>query len=157
EVDDGKGVHYRLGTSAASRQESDASHTLAWLVEQETNQMGEQIAYGYSHDQNQIYLTSLAWGPGAVYGAQLGYEPRGDQIRSYRGGFGVVTAQRLATITVTAHGTERRAYHLSYDTTLPVARLAGVTSTGVGGSGAWPALAFRYAAPGPAQITPIAG
>lgn len=157
EVDDGKGVHYRLGTSPASRQESDPAHTLAWLVEDETNLMGERIVHDYTHDQNQIYLASLTWGPAAEYGAVLSYEPRGDRTRSYRGGFGVVTAQRLATITVTAHGTVRRAYQLSYDTALPVARLAGVTSTGVAGSGAWPALAFRYAAPGPAQITPIAG
>jgi RHS repeat-associated protein len=157
DVDDGKGVHYRLGTSAASRQNSDATHTLAWLVEQQTNTMGEQITYGYTHDQNQIYLASISWGPGAVYGVTLDYQTRGDPTRSYRGGFGVVTAQRLATITVTANGTVRRAYHLSYDTTFPVARLSGVTSTGVGGDGSWPALSFTYAAPGAAQVTSIAG
>ena len=157
EVDDGKGVHYRLGTSAASRQDRDPTHTLAWLVDQETNTMGEQITYDYRHDQNQIYLANIAWGPGGVYRVALSYETRGDQTRSYRGGFSVVTAQRLAAITVTSHGTERRAYHLTYDTTLPVARLAGVSSTGVGGNDAWPALGFRYAAPAAAAITPITG
>ena len=157
ELDDGSGVHYRLGSAPASRQESDASHTLAWLVDQQTNTMGEQIQYSYAHDQNQAYLTQLTWGPAGAFSATLGYEARADQTRSYRGGFAVVTARRLATIRVSAFGTERRAYQLAYDATFPVARLAGVHSTGVAGAGAWPALAFTYAAPGAAAITPIAG
>ncbi|HEX3477065.1 MAG TPA: FG-GAP-like repeat-containing protein [Kofleriaceae bacterium] len=163
-VDDGRGVHYRLGTSPASRQDNDSTHALAWLVETETNLMGEQIAFEYSHDQGQVYLTRITWGPGGVYTAVLGYETRDDPTRSYRGGFAVVTAQRLTSITVTAFGTERRAYQLVYDqrdptdpTALPVARLTGITSTGVNHSGAWPALTFRYARPLAPVITPIAG
>jgi RHS repeat-associated protein len=163
-VDDGRGVHYRLGTSPASRQDKDPTHTLAWLVESETNLMGEQIAFEYSHDQGQVYLTRITWGPGAVYTAALGYETRDDPTKSYRGGFAVVTAQRLASITVTAFGTERRAYQLVYDqrdptdpTALPVARLIGITSTGVNHSGSWPALTFTYAKPVAPVITPIAG
>lgn len=163
-VDDGKGVHYRLGTSLASRQDKDPTHTLAWLVESETNLMGEQIAFEYSHDQGQVYLTKITWGPGGVYSATLGYETRDDPTKSYRGGFAVVTAQRLASITVTASGTERRAYRLVYDqrdpndpTVLPVARLVGVTSTGVNRNGSWPALTFKYAKPVAPAITPIAG
>jgi hypothetical protein len=89
EIDDGKGVHYRLGASPSARQESDASHTLAWLVETQTNLMGEQIQYQYSRDQGQVYLTQITWGPGSAYGAQLIYEPRSDATRSYRGGFAV--------------------------------------------------------------------
>lgn len=157
ELDDGKGNHYRFGTSAASRQESDAAHTLTWLVETETNPMGEQIAYSYLHDQGQVYLTDIAWGPNSVYHATLGYEARTDPARSHRGGFWVVTAQRLATITATAFGVERRAYHLAYDATFPLARLAGVTSTGRAGDGAWPALAFTYAQPAAPVVTPIDG
>lgn len=163
ELDDGKGIHYRFGTSIASRQEKDAAHTLTWLVESQTNLMGEQISYEYSHDQGQVYLTRITWGPSGAYSAVLTYETRSDPTKSYRGGFAVVTALRLATVTATAfdpvvsHDVERRAYHLAYDTTFPVARLSGVSSTGVGGNGSWPALTFTYATPSAPVITPIAG
>src|SRR5215217_7096784 len=73
EIDDGKGVHYRLGVSPASRQESDPTHTLAWLVEDETNLMGERIRFAYSRDRNQLYLTGITWGPSAVYSVALRY------------------------------------------------------------------------------------
>ena len=157
EVDDGAGVHYRLGTTASSRQESDASHTLAWRVDDQTNQMGEHIRYDYAHDRGQVYLSRITWGPSDAYAADLIYEPRSDTTTSYREGFRVVTGQRLASVKVTALGVQRRSYQLAYDATFPVARLAGVSSTGVGGNGAWPALSFSYAAPGAPVITPIAG
>jgi RHS repeat-associated protein len=161
ELDDGTGVHYVLGASTEARQESDTTHTHAWLVESATNPMGEQVAYTYQHDQNQVYLTKVTWGPSGVYSATLAYEARSDATKSYRDGFAVVTAQRLASIHVAAFGMERRAYQLTYDTTFQVARLAGVTSTGVVRAGdaplAWPALAFTYATPAPAAVAPIAG
>ncbi|HEY2985803.1 MAG TPA: FG-GAP-like repeat-containing protein, partial [Jatrophihabitantaceae bacterium] len=157
EVDDGKGVHYRFGMSAAARQEKDPTRTVAWLVEDEVNLMGERIAYEYAHDQNEVYLSGIAWGPGGRYRADLGYEARADVVRSYRAGFLVVSARRLATIRISAAGVERRAYQLSYDETLSVARLKGVTSTGKGGAGAWPPLAFTYATPGAPAIEAIAG
>ena len=70
-----------------------------------------------------------------------------------------MTAQRLATITTSVGGVERRAYELSYapDDAFPVARLSGVSSTGVGHELSWPALSFAYASPAPAAIEPIAG
>jgi len=165
EVDDGTGVHYQFGVSAAARQESDATHTLAWLVETETNQMGELISYQYSRDQNQLYLREITWGPHGAYNVELAYEDRSDITRSYRQGFLVVTAHRLATVKVNAFGAERRAYHLAYehapagesDATFPLARLSGVTSTGVAGRGDWPPLSFTYAAPATPLMTPIAG
>ncbi len=162
QVDDGKGVTYRLGTSATSRQGADATHIVAWLVESETNLMGEQIAYQYTHDQNQVYLSKISWGPSAAYNVSLAYESRIDPTTSYRSGFVVTTAQRLATITLRAFGAERRAYRLSYDPlpgqpAFPVARLSGVTSTGENGDGSWPSLSFTYAAPAAPAIAPIAG
>jgi len=158
EVDDGGGVKYRLGTSAASRL-GDATHTQGWLVERETNLMGEQIDYAYTRDQGQLYPDSITWGPRATYRADFAYDPRSDATTSYRTGFQVVTAQRLATITTSVGGVERRAYELSYapDDAFPVARLTGVSSTGVGHELSWPALSFTYASPAPAAIEPIAG
>ncbi|MEO7733517.1 MAG: FG-GAP-like repeat-containing protein, partial [Kofleriaceae bacterium] len=157
EVDDGKGVHYRLGVTASTRQERDATHALAWRLEEETNQMGERIRYEYAHDRGQLYLTRIVWGPADAYAVTLTYEQRSDVTRSYREGFRVETARRLAAIDVVASGVARRGYQLAYDTTFPVARLAGVSSTGLAGSGAWPALSFTYAAPGPPVVTPVTG
>jgi RHS repeat-associated protein len=147
ELDDGAGVRYRIGTSAASRHASaDGTRVQAWLLEAQTNVAGEHIRYGYLHDAGQTYLASITWGPGDVYGAALTYEPRTDAVTSYRDGFAVTTARRLARIAITAAGTERRAYQLAYDDAFSVTRLAGVTSTGKAGAGSWPALAFHYAA-----------
>jgi RHS repeat-associated protein len=157
EVDDGRGVHYRLGTSPASRQESDPAHSVAWLVEDETNLMGERIRFEYNRDRNQLYPTRITWGPSDVYSVALVYESRGDQTTSYRSGFAVVTAQHLKAIEVTAAGVEQRRYQLWYDPTFPVVRLASVTATGVGRTDAWPTLTFSYAAPAAPVITPITG
>ncbi len=157
ELDDGTGVRYRLGTSATSRVDRDAMRTTAWLVERQTNTMGEQISYEYLRDQGQVYPKLITWGPGGAYSAAFDYTTRNDATRSFRTGFSVVTAKRLTTITVRAFGVERRAYQLDYDESFQVARLQRVTSSGVRGEGAWPALTFHYAAPAPAQVTPIAG
>jgi hypothetical protein len=157
EVDSGTGLHYKVGLTAAGRQDRDATHTFAWLCEEQTNLMGERVQYAYTHDRGQVYLATLTWGPGDIYSAQLAYEARTDQTTSYREGFAVVTAQRLAAIHVNAFGTERRAYQLAYDATFPVARLSGVSSTGRAGSGAWPALSFTYAAPAAPAVTPVTG
>src|SRR5688572_5416660 len=141
ELDDGTGVRYRIGTSAASRHASaDGTRVQAWLLESQTNLAGEHIRYGYLHDVGQTYLASITWGPSDVYSAALTYEPRTDAVTSYRDGFAVTTARRLARIAITAAGTERRAYQLAYDDAFSVTRLAGVTSTGKAGAGSWPAL-----------------
>jgi hypothetical protein len=113
EVDDGAGVKYRLGTSPASRL-GDGTHTQAWLIERETNLMGEQIDYAYTRDQGQLYPDSIVWGPRATYRVDFAYDARTDATISYRTGFSVVTAQRLSSIVTSVGGVERRAYELSY-------------------------------------------
>jgi RHS repeat-associated protein len=154
EVDDGTGVRYKLGLTASARQ-AQGARVLAWRLEEQTNLMGERIRYEYLHDRSQVYLSRITWGPGDMYRVDLVYEARGDVTMSYREGFRVETARRLAAIRVTAAGTERRAYQLAYDASFPVARLAGVTSTGRAGAGAWPALTFGYAARATPVITPL--
>ncbi|HEY0986863.1 MAG TPA: FG-GAP-like repeat-containing protein [Kofleriaceae bacterium] len=160
EVDDGSGVHYRLGATAQARH-ADAARTRAWLVEEQTNLAGEQVRYSYDHDGGQVYLARIAWGPSDAFAVELAYEARGDVTTSYREGFRVVTARRLAAVRVVAFGVERRAYQLAYDTTLPealpVARLTGVTSTGRARKGEWPALAFDYATTAPPTVVPVPG
>jgi len=157
QVDDGRGNHYNLGTTAASRQDRDATSTVAWHLEDQTNLMGEHVHCTYLHDAGQIYLTGMTWGPVGGFGVTFSYATRPDVVTSYRTGFRVDTAQRLAAIHVMAFGTERRAYQLGYDATFSVSRLSGVTSTGVAGSGAWPALTFTYATTQAPVIEPMQG
>lgn len=157
EVDDGSGVRYRLGVTTAGRRERDATSTLAWHVEEQTNLMGERIRYEYVKDRGQLYPSRIVWGPSDVYSATFTYEARNDATTSYREGFRVETRKRLAAIQVIAFGVEQRAYQLAYDATFPVARLAGVTATGRAGAGAWPALTFTYGANATPAITPITG
>src|SRR3569833_1924119 len=157
QVDDGRGNHFNLGTTAASRQDRDATHTLAWHLEDQTNLMGEHVHCTYLHDAGQIYLAGMTWGPANSFGVTFNYTARPDVVTSYREGFRVATAQRLAAIHVMSFGTERRAYQLAYDATFSVSRLAGVTSTGLAGSGAWPALSFTYEATQAPVIEPIQG
>jgi RHS repeat-associated protein len=160
EVDDGAGTKYRLGVSAAARQESAVGgvmRTAAWLLEEQTNLAGEAIRYVYSHDQGQVYLSAIIWGPGDVFAADVLYESRGDGVTSFREGFRVMTAQRVREIRVRAFGKVRRAYVLHYDERFSVSRLAGVDSTGLEGAGAWPALTFDYASPAAPAVTPVPG
>lgn len=161
EVDLGDGRRLRLGTTAASRHEGALPggplRTSAWLIDEETNTTGERVTYSYVSDQGQLYLSRAAWGPGACYEVALTYAARPDATTSYREGFRVVTARRLQTVRVNAFATERRAYHLAYDDSFPVSRLAQVGSTGRAGVGAWPTLTFDYATTAPAAVTPIAG
>lgn len=161
EVDLGDGRRLRLGTTAASRHEGQlpggALRTSAWLLDEETSTTGERVTYQYELDQGQVYLARASWGPGGVYEVTLTYAPRPDATTSYREGFRVVTARRLQTVRVNAFATERRAYHLTYDDTFPVSRLAQVGSTGRAGVGAWPTLTFEYATSAAAAVTPMPG
>jgi RHS repeat-associated protein len=160
EVDDGEGITYRLGQSPSARHESAAGgsmRTAAWLVEEQRNLAGERIRYEYDHDQGQVYLSRIVWGPDDAFAADLVHEPRGDRVTSYREGFRVVTARRVSEIQVQAAGAERRAYQLRYDERFPVSRLAGIDSTGLAGAGAWPSLTFDYAAAAAPAVAPVPG
>jgi RHS repeat-associated protein len=142
----GDGTRLELGLTAGGRQE-DAGRTVAWLVERMIDPVGQTVTYGYQRDQNQLYLTSIDWGPRAAFHVTLGYEPRTDAVTSYRSGIAVVTAWRLDSVEVRSFGEVLRTYHLSYDASLALSRLAQVHATGRGNSDAWPDLTFGYATP----------
>ena len=156
EVDDGTGTVHRLGVSASARQGS-GSRTLAWLVEEQVNLAGERVTYQYLHDQGQTYLGGATWGPAGAFSVEMVHQARPDQVTSYREGFRVVTARRLAEIRVHAFGELRRSYQLRYDQGFAVSRLAGVDSTGRGGAGAWPSTSFEYAAAAAPEVVAIPG
>lgn len=156
EIQDGSGTTYRLGVSQEARHAS-GTRVQAWLVDDVENQAGERIRYRYLQDQGEVYLREVLWGPNEVFRAELIYEDRADPVVSYRGGFRVVTRKRLAHVRTWVSGVERRAYHFRYDDRFVVTRLAGVSSTGRGGSGEWPALTFEYGSARSPVVESIAG
>ncbi len=141
---DGDGRVYAFGTSAASRLES-GGRIAAWLPESITDVAGQRIAFTYTRHDGQVYLSSIVWGPGAVFRADFTYSTRPDATVSFRTGFRVGTAQRLTEIRVKAFGELRGVHRLAYEDGLPLSRLASVTQLGRDEATAWPATSFGYA------------
>src|SRR5262249_20690169 len=119
------------------------------------------IEYSYHQGGGEVYLDSIAWGPTVnqqpAFRADLVYEDRADKVVSYRTGFRVELAQRLASIRVSAFGGVQRLVALDYDDSFPLTRLAGVTVTSADGSIALPPLSFSYAAPQVAHVDQLTG
>ena len=144
------GVTYALGQTSQGRQDDPSgAHVTAWLTESITDLTKQTATFGYWHDQGQVYLSSITWGPGApaAFRVSLAYQPRTDAVSSYREGFSVTTGQRLQSVEVDSFGEVLRTYALTYDDTLPLSRLAKVHMSGRGGKGAMPDLNLTYGAP----------
>jgi RHS repeat-associated protein len=156
-VTDNDGTIYYFGLTEASRQEGGAGRIAAWYPELVVHRSGESLLFFYGHDRGQIYLEGMAWGPSYRFEADLEYETRPDQTVSYREGFQVVTGRRLARVIVTSAGTVLRTYHLDYDESRALGRLARVRMTGFQDQGELPALRLAYAAPGPAEVRALGG
>ena len=150
EATDGDGRVHAFGTTPASRLES-AGKVAAWLPDSITDVAGQKILFSYSRLDNELYLSSLTWGPGNAFRADLVYGARPDPVISYRTGFRVRTSQRLTDVRVQvkvgAAYVLRGSYALAYDDLLPLSRLASVTHLGKDGVTAWPATTFTYARP----------
>jgi len=156
DVTDADGTSYALGVTSASREE-EGGRTSAWLVESIVNLAGRQIAFTYDKDQNRLYLRQIRWAPGEVYRVDLTYEGRTDQVTSYRTGFARKCARRLTQVAVsTSFGQTPlvlRTYHLSYDASFAVSRLATIHMVGDDGTTALPDLNFQYEHPELAAVT----
>jgi hypothetical protein len=150
EVRDSTGTQYVLGATSEGRQ-SDGERVSAWLVQWITDVAGQRIEFSYEHDENEVYLSRVMWGPDAAFELELGRSERPDAVISYRTGFRVITAERLENLSVRSYGRTFRTYELSYDDSLPLSRLHGVHMTGLDGELALPDLTFSYAVPEPAK------
>lgn len=157
EVWDADGVHYVLGQTAAARL-ADGGRTAAWLAEWVFDTGGDRIAFTWRHDGGDVYLERVEWGEGA-FAVEAGWEARSDRVVSWRAGFAVTTALRLAELRVISAGRRLRTYELAYapDGEHPLSRLAEVRVTGLDGEGELPRLRFGYAAAAAASVTEVPG
>ncbi len=156
------GLELRLGTTAGTRQQV-GSRVFAWVVDElREPSTGQVVQFSYAQDEGQLTLADVRWGPttpsGPAFHAQLTYESRPDHALSYREGFRVVSARRLAAIDVRSFGTLLRRYELSYASgDLPLSRLSGLVMKGLEGQGRLPPLTFDYGPEnlGPASEAPV--
>ncbi|HEY0987474.1 MAG TPA: FG-GAP-like repeat-containing protein, partial [Kofleriaceae bacterium] len=152
------GKIYRFGTTDAGRKASGA-RVAFWYLEQVRDVAGQTIDYHYRQDRGEVYLDSITWGPtvGAepAFRAELIYESRGDAVVSYRTGFRVESAQRLAQIRIWSFGAISRATALDYEGSFALSRLHGVRLTSADGVDAMPPLTFNYAAPLTGAVTQV--
>ncbi len=161
EVTDAAGKRWYFGVTAAARQE-DGDHVAAWFVEEVVDLRGDRVSYAYVRDRGQVYLQRVTWGPDEVFSVDLDYETRPDEVASYRAGFRVVTAWRLARATVRWNGEPSdpetlACYHLAYDDDHPLSRLVEIRMTGRGDVGELPPVSFGYVTPGASTVTSLGG
>jgi RHS repeat-associated protein len=157
ELIDPNGTVYRLGVTPAGRKASD-TRIAFWYLEEVRDVTGETVSYRYSHDENEVYLEAVEWGPTQdgkrVFRAQLIYEARPDAVVSHRTGFRVVSQRRLAHIRIEAFGSLQRTVELAYEDTFPLTRLRMIRVVGRDGS-QLPPIEFRYAMPQPASLVEV--
>jgi RHS repeat-associated protein len=154
------GKVYRFGTAAVARKAS-GTRVATWYLEEVRDVTGQVITYQYRQDRGEVYMDSISWGPILLgvpaFRAELVFENRSDAVVSYRTGFRVESAQRLAQIKIWSFGAVRRVVALTYDSTFALSRLASVKVTSGDGLDALPPLSFRYAAATSGAIAPISG
>lgn len=167
ELVDPAGMVYRFGTTPGGRKAS-GNQVSFWYLEEVRDVAGQTIRYHYFEDRGELYLDSINWGPtfaGApAFRAELIYESRPDAVISYRTGFRVESAQRLATIRVWSFSVIQRVVTLGYEGALEpgsnaafaLSRLNRVAVTSANGSESLPPLTFTYAAPQTGSVAQIA-
>jgi RHS repeat-associated protein len=150
ELQDPSGTIYRFGLSPDARKAS-GTQTSFWYLEEVRDITGQTIAYRYQHDGGEVYLAEIAWGPEVggerAFRAELVYEGRSDAVVSYRTGFRVESARRLAQVDVWSFGEVQRQVELAYEDTFALTRLASVRVLSADGTESLPEVTFTYAAP----------
>ena len=86
---DGEGRRFTLGQTAGGRQTDGGTRVTGWYPESVVDVAGQRIDFTYTHDNNEIYLSALSWGPSQAFKAQLVYTTRPDRVISFRRGFRV--------------------------------------------------------------------
>lgn len=109
------GTQLVFGSNLASRISHPATGIpFKWLLDRETDTHGNTIVYSHSRfpgpeNTNQVYLTSIRYGPGAppwtnCHFVALQYGPRSDWFEDARAGFIVRTGMRPTNIVVGTQG-----------------------------------------------------
>jgi YD repeat-containing protein len=160
ELTDADGKVYRFGTTAAARKAS-GTQVSTWFLEEVRDAGGNSVAYEYLTHKGEVYLAAIEWGPlvaGArAFRAALEYDPRADAVVSFRTGFRVESAKRLARVKVWSFGAVQRVVEIAYDDQFALTRVATVRVTSADGSEALPTTHFTYAAAAPGAQTPVTG
>jgi RHS repeat-associated protein len=160
ELTDADGRVYRFGTTAAARK-AFAGKVSFWYLEEVRDVAGNTVVYRYTADKGEVYLDAIEWGPVAgterAFRAALEYEARTDAVVSYRTGFRVESAKRLARVRVWSFGAVQRVVELGYETQFALTRVNSVRVTSGDGSESLPETRFTYAAPQPGSQVAVTG
>lgn len=152
-ITDKKGIVYKLGTTASSRQDNATStaDVYKWVVDEIRDTNDNYIEFSYYKDSGQIYPDTISYtghdstdGPFTV---EFTRESRTDNVRKYDAGFSVVNNYRISTITAKVSGSWVRKYELDYtagDNTLR-STLTSITESGTDGvtTVTLPVMAFQ--------------
>lgn len=121
-VVDPKGVRYTFAASsdACVVDPNDPSHVFRWMIEEIRDTHDNRVVFSYAKDGNQVYPSRIDYSThgseAGIFTVQFDYESRNDAITSYKSGFAVTTAWRLASVTVAASHTTVRTYTFNYET-----------------------------------------
>jgi YD repeat-containing protein len=184
------GVRMEFGVSASARIREPASgRVYRWCLERLIDTHGNTIVYRYqsfpgTSNWNQIYCSSIAYGPGAppwqnFHFAVFGYEDRPDWFEDGRPGFILRTGKRLKEIVIGTQGpalaghlagdfdadgtTDHlvRKYRLDYlryaGTNSHWSLLARVQQVGADGTSTLPPATFGYAVCDPPDLLSATG
>lgn len=159
-----------LGLTPAGRV-ADGDRVFAWLLERETDTLGNVIEYRYAEyagSDRQKYLREVRYGPGAppwdtFYLVVLTHEERLDVFDDYRSGFLVRTGHRIARVDIALQGSLPtdghligdansdgvpdaliRRYEMRYETHPHWSFLSRVIQLGADGESALPPAVFGY-------------
>lgn len=94
QLTDRDGNFFFLGTTPETRLlntrsgGSGSGNTFAWHLEHIEDPLGNKATFTWTRDQNQLYLSTVAYG---VYEIQFHYQPRQDLVRYGRSGFLITT------------------------------------------------------------------
>ncbi len=151
---DKNGTRYTFGASASARaaNPADSAQIGEWYLEEirDTNQ--NFIKYEYTNINGRVYPSRIIYtGNGSTNGPYeviFNREGRPDQSTSYKYAYPMLTAERIASVSVLFNGQLARSYALSYaSNSSGRSLLSAVTETGYSEGGAAitrPAVQFSY-------------
>jgi RHS repeat-associated protein len=120
-VVDKKGVVYTFGASVGARQDnpSDSSKVYKWMLEEIRDTNDNYVKYEYAKDDAQIYPDTITYtGSGStdgVFEVVFLRETRLDVSTGYKGGFAVITNDRISEIQTKVDGDWVKKYELDYN------------------------------------------
>jgi RHS repeat-associated protein len=150
EVTDENGNVYMFGADASSQLVApDNVRVAEWHLQTVTTLAGTRITYGYLRDVQQIYPSSIVWGPlqsgTPVFRVDFSYERRPDSSTSYRYGFRSTMRLRMTRVSVSSFGQVAHSLGFTYTPGVGLSRIASIQQYGRAGAAGIPPLNLTYA------------